>query len=78
MRVTAFRRRSSYLAAGLLRDAPLEELGCAVLLMVHDLVLVIAPGDTNSMMTHRPEDSNGRRERRRKGLCPSSAAGEHS
>ena len=39
------------IAAGLLRDAPVGALDCAVLLIVYDLVLVTTPWDINSMTT---------------------------
>jgi len=55
------------LAAGRVRDAPLGTLVYAALLIVYDLILVITPWDINSMSKQRPEHSNGRRERRRKG-----------
>jgi hypothetical protein len=55
------------LAAGRVRGAPLGTLVYAALLIVYDLILVIIPWDINSMSTQRPEHSNGRRERRRKG-----------
>jgi hypothetical protein len=45
-----------------LRDAPFGALVCAVLLMVHDLVLVITPWDINPMTTQLPEASNGQSE----------------
>src|SRR5215470_18001968 len=55
------------LAGGTVEKRSFGTLGCAVLLIVYDLILVVTPWDINSMSTQRPEHSNGRRERRRKG-----------